>query len=296
LYVDEIIRLSLVQLRRILAENNLTGFIVTNRPVQDPPHRPQQKIIALYKIMLIAINSLQWAKFGSAIQSSGLGVAVRDRGVIVSILSFAVFGFIYVVIDEVFPLWAMTPHDKGGLNFSSSQIGLSWTIGGVSLVIYQAFIYFRLAQRFGPLNCLRVSAVILGIGFVLYPLVGVLSKWGYDKSEGTGFAMTWISLGFVIVIRTIAGNTTGTGFQVVLNSQGGERVQRFRGVVNGLTVSLVGLGRSFGPSLGGTIFAWSSTTGHSFPLNYTFIFSLLSILSLVTVSSTWLIPHDMDVG
>ncbi len=43
-------------------------------------------------------------------------------------------GMFFLMLDELFPLFAKTPVAEGGLGFGSSAIGIAITVSGVALV------------------------------------------------------------------------------------------------------------------------------------------------------------------
>jgi len=49
---------------------------------------------------------------------------VCTRNIMICTTLYAVVGMIGIVVDEIFPLWTLTPPESGGFNFTSSDIGL----------------------------------------------------------------------------------------------------------------------------------------------------------------------------
>ena len=58
----------------------------------------------------------------------------KDRNVIIALLAYCVLGLLFVMADELFPLFAKWPLAKGGLGFTSNDIGIAMTIGGIVYV------------------------------------------------------------------------------------------------------------------------------------------------------------------
>lgn len=52
----------------------------------------------------------------------------RDRNILVCLGAYCLLGILFVMIDELFPLFAKWPLADGGLSFNSNQIGLTITI------------------------------------------------------------------------------------------------------------------------------------------------------------------------
>eukprot|EP01113_Clastostelium_recurvatum_P018241 TRINITY_DN2151_c0_g1_i6.p1 TRINITY_DN2151_c0_g1~~TRINITY_DN2151_c0_g1_i6.p1 ORF type:complete len:574 (-),score=120.49 TRINITY_DN2151_c0_g1_i6:28-1749(-) len=218
------------------------------------------------------------------LHSSGLTAVARDKGAVLTIASVGTTGLLYVIIDEVFPLWAMTTLAQGGLNFSSAQIGLTWSIGGASLVLYQMFVYYRLARRFGTLKLFQAGLALMIVTFIFYPFNGLVAR------SSSNPAILWVTLGTTIILRTIFGNTIGTSQSVLLNCCGGEDIQRYRGMINGLANALSGLFRSIGPFVGASVFAWSLASGLPMPFDFHFVFFLEAALAALNLTLSCFIP------
>ena len=56
---------------------------------------------------------------------------LRQRLVVLPILAYGVLGMVYLMLDELFPLFAKTAYDDGGISFSSAEIGISVMSSGV---------------------------------------------------------------------------------------------------------------------------------------------------------------------
>jgi len=85
-----------------------------------------------------------------------------------SIILYCVFSFHDMAYTEVFSLWAESDKKYGGLSLSSEDVGQVLSVTGVSLLVYQLFVYPHINKILGPLNSSRIAAVtIITSSFIL---------------------------------------------------------------------------------------------------------------------------------
>jgi len=208
----------------------------------------------------------------------GISIVFKTRSVLITIILVCVQSTVVVSIDDLFPLWARNP-PPGGLGFSSAQIGLCWSIGGISMMFYQGFCYTRIINWIGRIRGVRYGSFGFAVLFMLYPLLSKLIHTSW----------IWVGVGAALTARYVFGSTTGTTLNIVLNTVGGREVQRHRGVVNGFAMSCRGALLAVSPFIASSIFAWSNSAGHSFPLNYYLEFELLAFACIfVSVGSIFI--------
>jgi hypothetical protein len=82
------------------------------------------------------------------------------------------WGFRY---DEVLSLWARMPSTQGGLSFSTSDLGLVFSIGGLSLFIYQLFLYAPIERALGPLRAFRWGLYVSVPVFLVLPHASMIA-------------------------------------------------------------------------------------------------------------------------
>lgn len=206
----------------------------------------------------------------------------KDRSVLVAIWLLAMASLCVVAIDELFPLWASNKPPIG-LDFKPATIGLSWVIGGVTLVLFQGFAYPWMTQRFGLLTMIRCGSIGFAIDYIAFPMLARLA--------GTG-VLLWFALGAVLFARYVAGSAVGTSLNILVNSVGGETVKKHRGTVNGIAMSVSGIARALAPAVGGSMFAWSNNNGLEFPLNHYFVFEVGAFCLLFMFALSFLISKN----
>eukprot|EP00026_Physarum_polycephalum_P005450 Phypoly_transcript_05484.p1 GENE.Phypoly_transcript_05484~~Phypoly_transcript_05484.p1 ORF type:complete len:486 (+),score=49.07 Phypoly_transcript_05484:147-1604(+) len=119
----------------------------------------------------------------------------KDRSVMVAICLLALASLCVVAVDELFPLWASNKPPVG-LDFKPATIGLSWVIGGVTLVLFQGLAYPWMTQRFGLLTMIRCGSIGFACDYIAFPMLARLA--------GTG-VLLWFALGAVLFARYVAG-------------------------------------------------------------------------------------------
>eukprot|EP01102_Stenamoeba_stenopodia_P019644 TRINITY_DN7465_c0_g6_i1.p1 TRINITY_DN7465_c0_g6~~TRINITY_DN7465_c0_g6_i1.p1 ORF type:complete len:609 (-),score=118.27 TRINITY_DN7465_c0_g6_i1:52-1878(-) len=207
---------------------------------------------------------------------------LKDKTVQKACGLYAMLSIVFITLDELLPLWAATEIAKGGLAFKEVDIGILWLVSGISLLIFQMFIYARLANKFGPLNTFKSGAVISAFAIGLMPMTSMLvvplGRYG-----------VWVGIAVIMIFRTWGGTMCFTSANILVN---GSAAPEHSGKVNGLAMSVSGLTRSIGPAFGGIVYAWSLSVGH-FPIDYRFLFLVLSSLNIVDFVIASLLPKNL---
>jgi hypothetical protein len=99
-----------------------------------------------------------------------------------SIYEYTPYFFFYLVL---FPTWASTPIDKGGLGFKSDDIGIILSFGGFMMLFTQLVILHRLTEKFSMVRILQFSLFLALLDFFL---VGLCRS----------FSHTWVWLGLLL--------------------------------------------------------------------------------------------------
>jgi len=199
------------------------------------------------------------------------------------------YGFSSCAYSEVFPLWTLLPVSQGGLGFSSDDIGTASTIGGITILMFNLLLYFRIVGKIGLVRTFRYGSLLLVFIYMCYPEVPNFTISGKHYPDQfflpPQFAM-WMLLGFCLVSFWCARQMQFTSItQLVSNSI----LPNQMGAVNGMAQSLIALTRLFAPPMASTMLAWSVTHGNGFLVSTRFVFYFLSITSVLTwVLSFWL--------
>jgi len=71
------------------------------------------------------------------IRKIGMLEAINDRSVVTSIGAYSLTAFTGIMHDELYVIWAVSDLARGGLSFSSQDVGLTLTCAGAFLVVSQ---------------------------------------------------------------------------------------------------------------------------------------------------------------
>jgi hypothetical protein len=104
----------------------------------------------------------------------------------------------YICIDEIFPLWSLTDPAVGGIGFRSAHIGIATAICGATLIVFQLFIYPRMAKKFGSTNCFRIGNCIAIVTLASYPLLNLLTF---------STMALWMGVSVILIGRAIIGKS-----------------------------------------------------------------------------------------
>lgn len=208
---------------------------------------------------------------------------LRQKDILVTT---AIYGFISlsdIIINEIFPLWALTDPKHGGFSFTSNDIGLILSICGPGQLLAQLFLYPKMTDYFGFkkvfLICNTTWTVIVFIcpllaftnaGPVMVQWLSLISLWGLGRISAL-FSFTCI---FVLINNSSYAHEKAT--------------------VNGIGQSMASIGRTIGPSIGANIFAWSINNGLGWPLDFHFIFYILTFIGSFTSVLTLTLPSTID--
>ncbi|KAM9983701.1 hypothetical protein ACTFIY_000409 [Dictyostelium cf. discoideum] len=216
----------------------------------------------------------------------------KDKSIMKTILIYATVGFIYTMLDEVFPLWAFTETSNGGLSMTSGTVGICGIIGGASVIFIQLFIIKPVTRKFGLIQTFIYGCSIAFFSFISYPLLNFVQNSHELTSSVTQDIIFWVSITIVISIRNIGAQFVFTPIMTLINNSAKIAV---RGSANGLSQSLVAATRTVAPTLGGTILSWSLTNGLPFPFNFFFPFILMSIcITIPIITSKFFFPLSLN--
>ncbi|CAN6339505.1 unnamed protein product [Urochloa humidicola] len=117
-------------------------------------------------------------------------------------LCVSIFCFVILmscIFLPIFSLWAESDKKFGGLSFSSEDVGQVLVVAGVSILLYQTFIYPHFVKVHGPINTSRVATILSGVLLFTYPPMTHLS--GLWLSIAVNIASALKSI-FVVTVVT----------------------------------------------------------------------------------------------
>ncbi|KAK3066718.1 hypothetical protein LTS18_001534, partial [Coniosporium uncinatum] len=174
---------------------------------------------------------------------------VLTRDTILLLLTFLIFQLANISYNSLYPIFA-EGRPPTGRNLTPEEVGLSLAFAGVITIVFQVFVFGRLKERIGNKVTYRTSLGLFVIAFVLMPFVGYKEKGNIGISQGK--VWLWIELGFVLILKTVAGvGGLTSALLLITNSAPNHQVL---GTLNGLAQTLSAAGRAAGPFLSGSLF------------------------------------------
>ncbi|CAM6035092.1 unnamed protein product [Sphagnum compactum] len=203
-----------------------------------------------------------------------------DRNVLLASLCYSMTGLIFIITDELFPMFGAASRSVGGLGFSSSALGLILGEGGVVLCLYTILLYPEVCRRLGPLRCFRLGILSTIPLWVFFPISSLIA---------TVPVLQWSLLLLCMAARSVSACTTFTGVLILVsNSASPEHM----GAVTGLSHSFCSFFRAVGPACGGVI--WSFASGRQFPLHQFLAWQFVVFLSICTFGLSYLLPPSLS--
>jgi MFS family permease len=197
-------------------------------------------------------------------------------------LSYAILGGAFTMLDEGFPLFSMSKVDKGGLGFTTTDIGAVGAINGVASIFVQVVLFYPAATKLGFVRLFRFGLALAMLIFAIYP---VLHYALYSKP------VLWASIAAITFLRVIAGNFSFSSVTAMVSNSCSLSQT---GSINGFAQSLVALMRIFSPAIAGNLLAWGFTSGYGFPLNQYFGFITSSVVLGISLAVTFALPRSLD--
>ncbi|GFO19888.1 protein Zinc induced facilitator 1 [Plakobranchus ocellatus] len=198
---------------------------------------------------------------------------LRLENVWASIMLYVVFSFICIGVDDIFPVFASTREDYGGLGFSTDEIGLAIGTTFLPLLFLQIKLYPFLVSRMGVRKVFLICAIICMVSSQLIPVVRLLKN---------NTAMLWTCLMLVQIPFKITTMCCFAGTSLMINNS---VTPDLAGQANGLGMMATAIARTIAPALAGSLFSWSVTYGPQIgpPFDTSFPFFVMGSLFLITV-------------
>jgi MFS family permease len=196
----------------------------------------------------------------------------RQRNVVLSLAGYALIAFVYILLEELVPLFASAAPELGGLGWPSQKLALPMAAGGLALVLWAMYGFPWLHTKLGSVRCSKVGLwqtvpVALLIPCASLPWVPS-APWMYVISA----------------LKAISATNAFTGCLIFVNPTA-PRAQL--GAVNGVGQTLASLVRGAGPALGGVLWAGSLSAFRAAgvaPWGHQFLpFAFAAVVALVTL-------------
>jgi MFS family permease len=180
--------------------------------------------------------------------SGGSGESVWSTPVIAGLSLYGICAIGAVLLDELFPVLATLPSSRGGYGLTTLQVAFCLTTQGITLLVYQGFVFGRLVRALSPLFAFKVSSVLALPMTLLMPIMAAATV----HKDGPIPLYSWVVLQGVMVFKSLVLSTMfSTNFVLISNAAKGKELGR----VNGVGQTVAAAVRTVGPGLGGASLA-----------------------------------------
>ena len=190
-----------------------------------------------------------------AAADSGVRSLLRDgkspfRGVC---LSFFLFGFCFLAFQEVFPVFARAPRAEGGVELTSTAVGVLQSAAGAATLVGVVSIYPPLSAALGVPGA--YAAALGACAGAAYPAAPILARLSPDRTP-------WAGLVVANAVVSLATEVSFTSLNLMLKRSAPPELV---GAAIGLGSSLGMIGFALGPMVGGALYAMSSNPATALP-------------------------------
>lgn len=230
------------------------------------------------------------SSLGTFFKDSKIMRVLCEKDSALSCILYGIYPPIYIVFDELFPVLAATSKKYGGFGFSTINIGEVLTAVAIISLFAVIPLATKLIKKYRAKTVFIYCTVLQSL---LFPVVVLLAH----ISNTTLF---WILLILVMVIIRLCMDTSSIAATLILNNSVEANLV---GTVNGIGMTLSGIGRMVAPPLFGTLFSWSlknvanvKENKHplSFPFNQYFAFYMLTITGILTAVFVLFFPNSIN--
>lgn len=164
---------------------------------------------------------------------------------------------------ETFPLWCWSSQEHGGLDLSTAEIGVTLTAAYVVLGLGQSWVYGWFARRLG------LRKVVVGSSMLLCPVLVSISCLNL-------LPRLWLQpvLAFACLLFYLLSYNVFTSLFVLINRSVS---QQDRAKLNSCSMGVGYVVKGLTPLIVDFSFAYTSESGHRYPFDHHFVFTLLGL-------------------
>ena len=208
-----------------------------------------------------------------------------------NLLTYSILALHSLAYDQLLPIFMHYPQQtnrstnpdvslpfkfSGGFGLDSNRIGLLFTVYGIAGMLIQFFVFPPLARHYGVLPCLKVVTAMFPIAYIITPFTALLPT---PTTQQIGLLAVMVIKCWASIFAFPCTNILLTNSAVSL---------RVLGTLNGVAVSISGVGRAVGPVLGGYAFSVGAERGYS--ILPWWILGCIGILG--AIAPMWLVETD----
>ncbi|XP_065841851.1 uncharacterized protein [Oscarella lobularis] len=219
---------------------------VTRESVADDPETEP--------VVLVSAKNGVWTRFmnlGKRARRASANAVKKLKATVIALLrvkearlavaTYCVYSFSVIGFSELTSLWMATKPFRGGLGFSEKEIGICQAVMSVFLVPVQIPFTYKVERKLGPLTTFYVCCVVCVCSVALLSAIPSIES----------VVLLWTILVIVLFPMRLF---IGVGFAMISILINNSVPKRQVGSINGLSISLTALTRSFAPTFGGSIF------------------------------------------
>ncbi|KAJ1662329.1 hypothetical protein IW140_005960 [Coemansia sp. RSA 1813] len=209
--------------------------------------------------------------------------------------------------EQIYPIFAATSTNDGGLGFESRNIGFSLAISGLAIFYLQIFVYPRLERKYGALFCYQRGQTLIVIPFTCLSLLSKLAAHLEALTHGANplqlpeswnitatleYAALWILLIALLLTQIVSKVMAFTSINLITANLAPSRAEL--GFMNGTQQMAMTVTRIIGPLLTGLIWAWSIKHSWSFPFDSHFVWTVATAFTLTSYFVSRKIPQSVN--
>eukprot|EP00904_Undaria_pinnatifida_P000576 jgi/Undpi1/10519/HiC_scaffold_29.g12969.m1 len=194
-----------------------------------------------------------------------------------------IYSLSYSGFNEVYSLWSLSTVAKGGLDWSTVQIGQVFLTCGFMVMVFEMFAVPQLTPRLGVRLFQRIGSVFEVPTYFLFPVLSTVNA--------AGFPVAFASL-ILLLTCYVCSNSFYIGMSLAINNA--TEPSRL-GELNGISTTLTSLARTISPVVFSTMFAFSIDGSHLFPFDFHLVFYLIGTMRLAVAFMAWNKISDTEV-
>lgn len=168
---------------------------------------------------------------------------------------------------------------KSGFGLSLDKIGAIFTLYGIICGAIQFVVFPPLCNKYGALNCYKLSAVLFPVAYIVTPFTSLVP----------GEYARFLGLMVVLTLKGFAGILGFPCVTIMLTNSASSL--SILGTLNGVATTLSGVGRAVGPATAGAVFTWG-VDGREYIVSGFWFLAAVAILGLIP---PWFLTEEPEV-
>lgn len=228
-----------------------------NKDLNDDVELSKQLPNSFREKQSIVIKPISTANELDIVKPSSLYQIISNKEIQFLLVIYLCFCFMVTFVDESVPLWCVTSRERGGLKSTSSQVGELLGFIGLTLIIFQIFLYDYVITKyfnFKPSVTLYRLSFIAAIGLLSVPFISTLGLYLSDLISNL-YAKQFITQLLLLCSLVIFRIPAVSAFSTLAILTNDAVAMEMRGTINGLVMTAGSLGNAMGPIVGSIVYA-----------------------------------------